>query len=284
MSSEDSRKLAFSSGLSLGRPSAVPEGSEPPSELLVLRLGVTEFTRGGRAGSFEVTAEDAMRILAEASGRGRDVVVDYDHASVRGRDAPAAGWLTGLRLAADGIRADVSWTPRAAAMLSAREAEAIQAGLWREADRAYATMPEDEREAIFAYTCRDLYSLNSTLFGIYRRNVLGQQVDYSLSDAQLGEIELLRRALDRLPRFRGTVYRCMSLDTVEHRDDFVKRWTEMQDAMTGFMSTTYRRKNARLYMKKGKPTIIFLVKNSTRGTYIGHRSGATWRRGGWSSG
>ena len=119
MSSEDIRKLAFSSGLSLGRPSAVPEGSEPPSELLVLRLGVTEFTRGGRAGSFEVTAEDAMRILAEASGRGRDVVVDYDHASVRGRDAPAAGWLTGLRLAADGIRADVSWTPRAAAMLSA---------------------------------------------------------------------------------------------------------------------------------------------------------------------
>lgn len=121
MSSEDIRKLAFSSGLSLGRPSAVPEGSEPPSELLVLRLGVTEFTRGGRAGSFEVTAEDAMRILAEASGRGRDVVVDYDHASVRGRDAPAAGWLTGLRLAGDGIRGDVSWTPRAAAMLSARE-------------------------------------------------------------------------------------------------------------------------------------------------------------------
>ena len=91
MSSEDIRKLAFSSGLSLGCPSTVPEGAEPPSELLVLRLGVTEFTRGGRAGSFEVTAEDAMRILAEASGRGRDVVMDYDHASVRGRDAPAAG-------------------------------------------------------------------------------------------------------------------------------------------------------------------------------------------------
>lgn len=154
-----------------------------------------------------------------------------------------------------------------------REAEAIQPGLWREADRAYAAMPEAEREALFAYTCRDLYSLNSTLFGIYRRNVLGHQVNYSLSDAQLCEIELLRRALDRLPRFRGTVYRCMILDSEDLREKFLNRWTETQDAMTGFMSTTYRRKNARLYMKKGKPTIIFVVKNSTRGAYIGHLSG-----------
>ena len=101
MSSEDIRKLAFSSGLSLGRPSAVPEGSEPPSELLVLRLGVTEFTRGGRAGSFEVTAEDAMRILAEASGRGRFRVGPLqwqaEKTGYAWEKAMASGWGAGRR-------------------------------------------------------------------------------------------------------------------------------------------------------------------------------------------
>ena len=92
-------------------------------------------------------------------------------------------------------------------------------------------------------------------------------------DAQLCEIELLRRALDRLPKFQDTVYRCMSLDSEDKKNQFIERWTDTQDAMTGFMSTTYRRKNARLYMKKGKPTIIFVVKNSRSGAYIGHLSG-----------
>ena len=97
-------------------------------------------------------------------------------------------------------------------------------------------------------------------------------------DAQLCEIELLRRALDRLPKFQDTVYRCMSLDSEDKKNQFIERWTDTQDAMTGFMSTTYRRKNARLYMKKGKPTIRTFPSLGLYGAFGRSSPSALWGR------
>ncbi len=57
-----------------------------------------------------------MRIVARAKGAGRDLVVDYGHASlVPGEPAQAAGWVKtpSMRVTADGIVADIQWTPEA---------------------------------------------------------------------------------------------------------------------------------------------------------------------------
>lgn len=157
--------------------------------------------------------------------------------------------------------------------LCRQRAERLQRGIARRAQQAFNRLPQAERDALMSYTYRDLYSINKTLYAIYRRHVLGEDNGMQLSDAQLCEIELLRRAMDKLPKFRGTVYRCMSFKSAKDKNKFLRRWQKSQDAMTGFISTTYIQENSRLYMKEGEYSVIFIIKNSTRGTYLGHLSG-----------
>lgn len=94
----------------------------PPASFLLLRLGRNDYTKGGARGFFDLTRADAERIIADFAERGKDLVVDYDHQSVaEGAQAPAAGWIRALRLTDEGLVADVEWTEKARAALSARE-------------------------------------------------------------------------------------------------------------------------------------------------------------------
>lgn len=79
--------------------------------------------RDGRV--FRLT--DAMTVIQssrKAAGRVK-MPIDYEHATdlaaPKGGAAPAAGWITGLQAATDGIWGLVEWTPRAAQHIAQRE-------------------------------------------------------------------------------------------------------------------------------------------------------------------
>jgi phage I-like protein len=69
----------------------------------------------------EVDAE-SLKIVAEGfHQRGVDVVVDYEHQSLQGNRAPAAGWITELAIREDGLWGRVEWTQQAQEHLWRRE-------------------------------------------------------------------------------------------------------------------------------------------------------------------
>lgn len=89
-----------------------------PTEFLLLHFGKIFFTRNGQEGEFEFTQRDASVVLADFKRRAKDLVIDYEHQSLSGNKAPAAGWIDGLTLTAEGLTAHVKyWTEEASAML-----------------------------------------------------------------------------------------------------------------------------------------------------------------------
>lgn len=93
---------------------------EAPGRVFVMPRGAVESTTR----NFVVDAESEREILAALAGHGVQIPVDYDHATVelpRDGKAIAAGWVTALTFADDGVYADVEWTPAAARMIEEKE-------------------------------------------------------------------------------------------------------------------------------------------------------------------
>lgn len=63
----------------------------------------------------------AKELLAHQQGRSSDMVIDYEHQTLTGERAPAAGWITALEWRADGLWARAKWTEAAAAHIAAKE-------------------------------------------------------------------------------------------------------------------------------------------------------------------
>jgi len=93
----------------------------PPSEFLLVRYGDNDFTKGEEQGRFAFDEEAADEVIADFAKRGKDVVVDYEHQTLSGNEAPAAGWIRALAKTAAGLVAKVEWTARAAERLKGRE-------------------------------------------------------------------------------------------------------------------------------------------------------------------
>lgn len=85
-----------------------------------------------KGGKWTLTAELARKVIGQVAAQRTDVLVDYEHQSLlakeNGKPVPAAAWLKALEWrdgpadAGGGLWAtDVSWTPAAAAALSAGE-------------------------------------------------------------------------------------------------------------------------------------------------------------------
>lgn len=107
--------------LAIFMPVAFDDAAEPPASFVLLRWGRTDYTKDGKAGAIEFCEADADAVIAEFSERKRDLVVDYDHQTLSGGKAPAAGWITALSKGAEGLVAEVSWTPAGRGHLSQRE-------------------------------------------------------------------------------------------------------------------------------------------------------------------
>ena len=85
-----------------------------PESILLIRYGINAYTKNNENGEFEVTQEDADCVIADFEAKGHDLVIDYEHQSLSGEKAPAAGWIHRLEKCPDGILAYIRyWTDEA---------------------------------------------------------------------------------------------------------------------------------------------------------------------------
>lgn len=106
--------------------SELPSGDQAPTWIMILPAG-TVTLRDQRRSPIAGGRQDLERIVAATQERLGNVqmVVDYDHAASRilqtGQPAKAAGWVQQIEARADGIYAQVEWTPAAQAAIKDRE-------------------------------------------------------------------------------------------------------------------------------------------------------------------
>ena len=93
------------------------EISGAPEIISVLPLGHVTSAKG----DFNVDEESLAAMKAQIAQRGVDLVIDYEHQTLTGEQAPAAGWVKELFLDDGKIKARVEWTPRAKEYLENRE-------------------------------------------------------------------------------------------------------------------------------------------------------------------
>jgi phage I-like protein len=92
--------------------------ADAPEWVLVAPLG--KWTKKGSP-DYLVTPEIAARIAANFRRLGTDRVFDYEHQTLTGAQAPAAGWIKDLQARPDGVWARVEWTQSARDMIAARQ-------------------------------------------------------------------------------------------------------------------------------------------------------------------
>lgn len=88
-----------------------------PEIITVLPLGHVVSSKG----EFDVDEGSFQAMKAQIAQRGVDLVVDYEHQTLKGVEAPAAGWVKELKLEDGNIVAVVEWTPRGAEYLKNKE-------------------------------------------------------------------------------------------------------------------------------------------------------------------
>lgn len=93
------------------------EVGEAPEIISILPRGHVVSDKG----EFDVDGESFELMKAKIAQHGVDLVVDYEHQTLEGVQAPAAGWVKELILGDDDIKARVNWTPRATEYLKNRE-------------------------------------------------------------------------------------------------------------------------------------------------------------------
>jgi len=95
----------------------------PPSEIQISPPGRVQTESKGE---FLMDAQARAAVIAAFEKSGRQMVIDYEHQSLTGSEAPAAGWITALedrgdRMEGGGLWARVTWTERGAGYLRTRE-------------------------------------------------------------------------------------------------------------------------------------------------------------------
>lgn len=88
-----------------------------PEVFDILPLGLVHTTKG----DFTVDIESYRLLKEQMADRALDIVVDYEHQTLSGKEAPAAGWIKELILTDHSIAAQVEWTENAAQRIRNRE-------------------------------------------------------------------------------------------------------------------------------------------------------------------
>ncbi len=94
---------------------------EIPENFIIVKYGQTNWSKGDEFGSFEFSEADANRVIEDFKSRNRDVVFDYEHQTLSGKEAPASGWITNLKKTEIGLLAEVNWTDKAKKYIKSRE-------------------------------------------------------------------------------------------------------------------------------------------------------------------
>lgn len=88
-----------------------------PEWIQLVPVGLVRSSKG----DFIADAEAMQETVAAFEALGRDMVVDYEHQTLTGAEAPAAGWIKALQIRDDGLWALVAWTERGAEYVAQRE-------------------------------------------------------------------------------------------------------------------------------------------------------------------
>lgn len=88
-----------------------------PEEIKILPLGHVHSQKG----DFEVDEESVKMICEQFKSRNLDLVIDYEHQTLKDMQAPAGGWIEDIYKGEDAIIAKVKWTDRAKEYLKNRE-------------------------------------------------------------------------------------------------------------------------------------------------------------------
>ncbi|WP_084524425.1 phage protease [Lutispora thermophila] len=88
-----------------------------PNEIKILPLGLVKSQKG----DFYVDKSSYNLISQNFISRKIDLVIDYEHQTLKDVQAPAGGWIKSLILKNDGIYAKVEWTPKAIEYLRNKE-------------------------------------------------------------------------------------------------------------------------------------------------------------------
>lgn len=97
----------------------VLDATSLPKWIRLLPLGQVDLVDGRPP--FEVDLEAVATMVDAFNARGVDLVVDYEHQSLNGGRAPAAGWIKELAAKEDGLWARVEWTSQAQEYLREKE-------------------------------------------------------------------------------------------------------------------------------------------------------------------
>ena len=85
-------------------------GAEPPAQIQVIPFGSHETDKG----SFVLDTEGARAVTEAFKSKLNQMAIDYEHQSLTGAEAPAAGWVERLMdRGPEGLWAQVRWTRRA---------------------------------------------------------------------------------------------------------------------------------------------------------------------------
>lgn len=97
---------------------ALAAGTPLPEEIQLLPHGEVQSQKG----NFLADDQALAAIFSSFAKKVNDIVIDYEHQTLTGEQAPAAGWIKELiNKGADGLWAKVSWTPRAAEYIQNKE-------------------------------------------------------------------------------------------------------------------------------------------------------------------
>lgn len=84
-------------------------------------IAKTGSWKGHIAGEFELTQKDLNQIVFNFQNSGIDIVVDYEHQTLLGAEAPASGWIKELKVEDNTLFAKIEWTKRAKEQIKANE-------------------------------------------------------------------------------------------------------------------------------------------------------------------
>lgn len=88
-----------------------------PDRIKILPVGEVKSEKG----SFTVDRESYLAMKTEMQRRGIDIVIDYEHQTLKDVQAPASGWVKELAYTPEAIEAKVEWTPKAQEYLKNKE-------------------------------------------------------------------------------------------------------------------------------------------------------------------
>lgn len=88
-----------------------------PEEIRILPLGMVH----NRHQDFLMDDESCRLIIEQFKDRKLDLVIDYEHQTLKDVQAPAGGWIKDIWKGADALMAKVEWTPKAKEYLLNKE-------------------------------------------------------------------------------------------------------------------------------------------------------------------